>query len=94
MTDNLIEKDDDKVKRKSKKAKKFFRNLFSGFFVIILLLLAQVGIFIFVQFFLDDFLISVGLRVSEDSSLTFLAYFVLKSIERVFDTCKLIKQHF
>ena len=81
MTDNLIEKDDDKVKRKSKKAKKFFRNLFSGFFVIILLLLAQVGLFIFVQFFLDDFLISVGLRVSEDPSLTFLAYFVLKSIE-------------
>ncbi len=34
--------------------KKFFRNLFSGYFLILLILLFEVVVFIFVQFFLDD----------------------------------------
>ena len=36
--------------------KKFLRNLFSGYFLVLLLLLIELGAFIFVQFFLDDFI--------------------------------------
>ena len=34
--------------------KKFFRNLFSGYFLVLLILLIELGAFIYVQFFLDD----------------------------------------
>ena len=34
--------------------KKFLRNLFSGYFLVLLILLIEVAVFIFVQFFLDD----------------------------------------
>ena len=34
--------------------KKFFRNFFSGYFLILIILLLELGVFVFVQFFLDD----------------------------------------
>ena len=36
--------------------KKFLRNLFSGYFLVLLLLLIELGVFVFVQFYLDDFI--------------------------------------
>ena len=40
--------------------KKFFRNLFSGYFIVLLLLLIELGAFIFVQFFLEDVVVSLA----------------------------------
>ena len=40
--------------------KKFFRNLFSGTFLIILVLILELGVIIFIQFFLDDVLVNTG----------------------------------
>ena len=40
--------------------KKFLRNLFSGYFLVLLLLLIELGAFIFVQFFLDDFIANLA----------------------------------
>ena len=34
--------------------KKFLRNLFSGYFLVLLILLIELAIFVYVQFFLDD----------------------------------------
>ena len=34
--------------------KKFFRNLFSGYFLVLLILLIELAIIVFVQFYLDD----------------------------------------
>ena len=34
--------------------KKFFRNLFSGYFLVLLILLIELGIIVFIQFYLDD----------------------------------------
>ena len=39
--------------------KKFFRNVFSGYFLVILLLLIEMGVIIVLQFFLDDILILI-----------------------------------
>ena len=44
--------------------KKFFRNLFSGYFLIILLLLIELGAFIFFQFFFEA---AVELLLNETS---------------------------
>lgn len=38
--------------------RKFIRNLFSGYFLILLILLAELALFVFFQFFLDDIIIS------------------------------------
>ena len=34
--------------------KKFLRNLFSGYFIVLIILLLELAIFIFIQFFLED----------------------------------------
>ena len=40
--------------------KKFFRNVFSGYFLVLLLLLVELGVFIFVQFFLEDVIVAIA----------------------------------
>ena len=40
--------------------KKFFRNVFSGYFLVLLLLLIELGVFIFVQFFLEDVIVAIA----------------------------------
>ena len=65
-----------------RKIRKFFRNLMSGFFVFILLLLAQIAIFVFFQFFLDDILLNAGVIESEfDFFIRLLIYFGVHLIE-------------
>ena len=48
--------------------RKFIRNLLSGYFLILLILLAELGLFIFFQFFLDDIIISFA--IDELASIT------------------------
>ena len=65
-----------------RKIRKFFRNLMSGFFVFILLLLAQIAIFVFFQFFLDDILLNAGVIESEfDFFIRLLIYVGVHLIE-------------
>ena len=61
--------------------KKFIRNLFSGFFIFILLLLAQVGLFVFIQFGLDDILLEVGITSENDAAIRLLIYFGIHFVE-------------
>ena len=60
--------------------KKFFRNLFSGYFLVILLLLIELGAFVAVQFFLEDIVtLIVGQSNNEWVSLIVtLVYFGLR----------------
>ena len=64
--------------------KKFFRNLFSGYFLILLILLAELGIFVFVQFFLDDVISNFVTNengASENVRLLIgLIYFLIRAI--------------
>ena len=62
--------------------KKFFRQLFSGFFLVILVLLFEIGLIVFLQFFLDDLLLSAGVIESEEGRLfAVLIYLLLRLIE-------------
>ena len=47
--------------------KKFFRNLFSGYFLVILLLLIELGAVVVIQFFLDDIIIAITGRYDTDT---------------------------
>ena len=61
--------------------KKFFRNLFSGYFIVLIVLLLELAVFIFIQFFLDDFLIVVLGTANEDVQvLISLIYLLLRAI--------------
>ena len=61
--------------------KKFFRNLFSGYFIVLIVLLLELAVFIFIQFFLDDFLIVVLGTANEDVQvLISLIYLLLRLI--------------
>ena len=64
--------------------KKFFRNLFSGYFLVLLILLIELGVFIFIQFFLDDFLTTFLESKNFDTDLIALnislAYLLFKII--------------
>ena len=48
-----------KKKDNVKRGNRFLRNLMSGYFLVLLILLIELGVFIFVQFFLDDFLLAI-----------------------------------
>ena len=61
--------------------KKFIRNLFSGFFIFTLLLLAQVGLFVFIQFGLDDLLLEVGITSENDAAIRLLIYLGIHFVE-------------
>ena len=60
--------------------KKFFRNLFSGYFLVILLLLIELGAFVAVQFFLEDIVTLIVGQSNNDlvSSIVTLVYFGLR----------------
>ena len=58
--------------------KKFIRNLLSGYLLILLILLLELGIVIFAQFFLEDILISVGL--TEESPVPIIIYLAFRVI--------------
>ena len=63
--------------------KKFLRNLFSGYFLVLLLLLIELGVFIFVQFFLDDLILDLAENqiASEEVAIwVSLAYLLLRLI--------------
>ena len=68
-------------KRKKKRFRKLMRNLFSGFFVFILLLLVQVGLFVFFQFYFDDFLINMGIKINNNPITALLFYAAFKLLE-------------
>lgn len=57
--------------------KKFFRNLFSGFFLILLLLLVEVLLIVFLQFFLDDVLSVLSVDGQVGDWIT-LVYFLIR----------------
>ena len=61
--------------------KKFWRNVFSGYFLVLLLLLLELMVFIVVQFFLDDILIAVTDHTSDEISLiVILIYLLLRAL--------------
>ena len=62
--------------------KKFFRNLFSGYFLILLILLIELAVFIFIQFFLEDVLERVLQTANNDliALNVSLAYLLLRLI--------------
>ena len=60
--------------------KKFLRNLFSGYFLVLLILLLEIGIIIFVQVFLDNFIEQV-LGVGDDNvKLITIAIYLLARV--------------
>ena len=56
--------------------KKFARGLFSGYFFILFALLLEIGVVIFVQFFLDDIIIEVIGKENVSTQLIFLATYL------------------
>ena len=61
--------------------KKFFRNLFSGYFLVLLILLLEIGIIVFIQFFLDDIIANaVGEGNDNLSMIVMLLYLLCKLI--------------
>ena len=61
--------------------KKILRGIFSGYFLILLLLLIEIGVFIVVQFFLDDILVLIMGEFNFDVYFTVaIIYLVLKVI--------------
>ena len=58
--------------------KKFFRNLFSGTILILLLLLIEVFLIVYLQFFLDDTLLALGLITEHSSIWVLLGYLIFK----------------
>lgn len=60
--------------------KKFLRNLFSGFFLIMLVLLLEAGVIIYLQFFLDDTLVALGVITEESAIYVLLAYVAIRIV--------------
>ena len=61
--------------------KKFLRNLFSGYFLVLLILLLELGIFIFIQFFLDDLILTIIGSENENLSIILsLIYLLLRLV--------------
>ena len=63
--------------------KKFLRNLFSGYFLVLLILLIELGIFIFIQFFLEDVLLAIignTEEVSDVGVIVSLIYLLLRLV--------------
>ena len=63
--------------------KKFLRNLFSGYFLVLLILLIELGIFIFIQFFLEDVLLAIignTEEVSDVGVIVSLIYLLLRFV--------------
>ena len=64
--------------------KKFIRNLLSGYFLVILILLIELGVVVFLQFYMDDladYIVSKTGASNESTSLIIaLAYLALRSI--------------
>ena len=63
--------------------KKFLRNLFSGYFLVILLLLIELGIFIVVQFYLDDIIKAIvnnSMTNDDVTAIVLLTYILLRVV--------------
>ena len=64
--------------------KKFLRNLFSGYFLVLLILLLELAIFVYIQFFMDDLILSIVETNEMDKELVSiivsLVYLALKLI--------------
>ena len=61
--------------------KKFWRNMLSGYFLVLLILLIEIGVLIFIQFFLDDVIIMVAGAQKEDVAFIIsIVYLVLRAI--------------
>ena len=56
--------------------KKFIRNLLSGYLLVILMLLIELGIFVYIQFFFKD---SIGSIISSDSTSDYVKFIVSAS---------------
>ena len=52
--------------------KKFWRNLFSGYFLVLLILLLELAVVIYAQFFLDDLILSIVEKSEESNRLASL----------------------
>ena len=65
---------------------KFFRNLFSGFFFVLLALLLELGIIIFLQYYLDDYLINKGIASSDEQVqfISIIIYLLLRFAAFIF----------
>jgi len=63
--------------------KKFFRNIFSGFFLILLMLLLEIAAIIFLQFFLDDALVATGFINDRTSPWVLFSYLAILLITRI-----------
>ena len=64
--------------------KKFFRNLFSGYFVVLIILLIELAAFIFIQFFLEDtiaFILGTAAKDNKEvEAIVLLIYILLRII--------------
>ena len=60
--------------------KKFLRNLFSGYFIVLIILLLELAIFIFIQFFLEDTVAFILGKAEEDVKLTVILVYLLLRI--------------
>ena len=60
--------------------KKFLRNLFSGYFIVLIILLLELTIFIFIQFFLEDTIAFILGKAREDVKLTVILVYLLLRI--------------
>ena len=56
--------------------KKFIRNLLSGYLLVILMLLIELGIFVYIQFFFKD---SISSIISSDSTSDYVKFIVSAS---------------
>ena len=70
-----------KKKDNIKRGNKFLRNLFSGYFLVLIILLLEIGVFIFVQFFLDDVvIIALGTANENLQVILSLIYLLLRVV--------------
>ena len=61
--------------------KKFFRNLFSGYFIVLIILLLELAVFIFIQFFLENYLeVLLGEANEKVQLVVMLVYLLLRAI--------------
>ena len=77
----MAKKEKKKEKSKVKKGSRFWRNILSGYFLVLLILILELGIFIFVQFFLDDALLTILGSANQNLQIILsLIYLVLRLI--------------
>ena len=70
-----------KQKDNIKRGNKFLRNLFSGYFLVLIILLLEIGIFIFIQFFLDDAVLAIVGNADENLQVILsLIYLLLRLV--------------